>query len=345
MEKVEMKEKNDELISIIVPVYNAEKYLDRCVKSILSQTYPNIEIILVNDGSKDNSEAICKKWVKKDKRVTLINKENGGASSARNLGIEKAKGKFVQFVDADDFIEENYTMDLYNPIKSDKSIDLVVGGFVIDKKGISDVYMPSIEAVYSKTKLNNKDLLFSLIWGHFAFLDSPINKLYRKEKMPRFDLNICISEDKAFNIKVLEKVDKIAIVKSKGYHYLMNDGSLSHRKYEKLHKDLQFVDDLLINYVQANIEDDCSFELNHIVFETFLRCVRHYIGQKMDKKFIVDNIKEMLENTNFNKILSYKSESIKEKIVKSMIKNKRYFAFINFYKTYIRLKRIDVNKI
>lgn len=97
----------DVLISIIVPVYNAEKYLDTCVESIIRQTYTNWELILVNDGSSDRSPEICEKWSRRDPRITVIHKENGGASSARNAGLNVARGEYIGFVDADDYISEN----------------------------------------------------------------------------------------------------------------------------------------------------------------------------------------------------------------------------------------------
>ena len=104
------------LISIIVPVYNVEKYLKKCLDSILSQTYKNFEVIIVNDGSPDNSQKIIDEYKKKDKRIIVLEKENGGLSSARNYGIEHANGKYISFVDADDYIEKDYVEKLYDCI-------------------------------------------------------------------------------------------------------------------------------------------------------------------------------------------------------------------------------------
>lgn len=98
----------EELISVIVPVYNVEKYIDKCINSIINQTYKNLEIILVDDGSPDNCGNICDEYSKKDNRIIVIHKENGGVSSARNIGIKNAKGKWITFVDSDDWIENDY---------------------------------------------------------------------------------------------------------------------------------------------------------------------------------------------------------------------------------------------
>lgn len=117
----------NDLISIVVPVYNVENYLDRCVKSIIAQVYTNIEIILVDDGSSDNSGKICEKWKEKDKRIIVIHKKNGGLSSARNAGIEIAKGKYIAFVDSDDYISKNMYSELYRVLKQNNS-DIAICG-------------------------------------------------------------------------------------------------------------------------------------------------------------------------------------------------------------------------
>ena len=106
-----------ELISVIVPVYKAEKHLEKCVESIINQTYTNLEIILVNDGSPDNSGKLCDELIKKDSRIKVIHKENGGPSSARNLGIKNASGKYVAFIDSDDYIKFDMYEILYKKLK------------------------------------------------------------------------------------------------------------------------------------------------------------------------------------------------------------------------------------
>ena len=106
----------NDLISIVVPVYNVENYLDKCIETIVKQTYKNIEIILVDDGSKDNSGSKCDEWKNKDKRIKVIHKVNGGLSSARNAGIEVAAGKYINFIDSDDYIDLRMIEILYNTI-------------------------------------------------------------------------------------------------------------------------------------------------------------------------------------------------------------------------------------
>ena len=118
-----------DLISIVIPVYNVENYLNRCIESIISQTYENIEIILINDGSKDNSLLICKEYKNKDKRIKVIDKKNEGVSIARNIGVEKSSGKYVIFVDSDDWIEKTFVENLHKKI-SEYNVDICIGGCI-----------------------------------------------------------------------------------------------------------------------------------------------------------------------------------------------------------------------
>ena len=117
----------EELISVILPIYNVEKYLEKCLKSVINQTYKNLEIILVDDGSKDNSPQICDEYAVKDKRIVVIHKSNGGLSDARNAGIEIAKGKYITLIDSDDYVELEMYEKLYNKAISD-NLDIAICG-------------------------------------------------------------------------------------------------------------------------------------------------------------------------------------------------------------------------
>ena len=114
-----------ELISIIVPVYNIENYLDKCIESIVHQTYKNLEILLIDDGSTDHSGKKCDEWAKKDKRIRVIHKKNGGVSSARNIGLEKAKGEYIGFVDGDDFVNKKMYEEMHRQMKKNNA-DFVI---------------------------------------------------------------------------------------------------------------------------------------------------------------------------------------------------------------------------
>lgn len=118
----------EDLISVVVPIYNVENYIKKCVDSILSQTYKNLEIILVDDGSPDNCPQICDEYAQKDSRIKVIHKENGGVSSARNIGMENARGKWIAFIDADDWIEEKYFEKMLDRVKTNDA-DIVLCGY------------------------------------------------------------------------------------------------------------------------------------------------------------------------------------------------------------------------
>ena len=165
-----------DLVTIIVPVYNAENELCRCVDSILAQSYKNLEIILIDDGSKDNSLEICSKYSRKDNRIKIFHKNNGGVSSARNFGLTEASGKYICFVDSDDWLDEQYVEALHEEILKNDS-DIVIGGF-------SYVYgNKNIECVEQDLKnfINNKDLFLLL---NVRYQKNKNNKRYLKKYIP-----------------------------------------------------------------------------------------------------------------------------------------------------------------
>lgn len=127
--------RQDELISVIVPVYNVEKYIDKCIKSIISQDYTNLEIWLVDDGSTDSSGEVCDKYAESDQRIIVIHKDNGGLSDARNVALDRMQGKYVLFIDSDDYIEKNYISYLYMLLKDYQS-DISICNFkYVNEKG------------------------------------------------------------------------------------------------------------------------------------------------------------------------------------------------------------------
>lgn len=130
----------ESLISIIVPIYKVKEYLDECINSIIKQTYSNIELILVDDGSPDECPKMCDEWAMKDDRIKVIHKKNGGLSSARNAGLDMAQGEYISFVDSDDFICQNALLDLYDRIKNDESVGIVSGMIYRYQNGNASIY-------------------------------------------------------------------------------------------------------------------------------------------------------------------------------------------------------------
>lgn len=223
------------MISVIVPVYNCEKNLERCVQSILSQSEQEIEIILVNDGSTDGSYEICEKYAKEHAKVRVIHQENGGVSKARNTGIRAAKGKYIQFVDSDDYLEKDMCRYM-KACMQEKQADLVIAGFHHHYMGRDIVKVPNIHQE-PLAELNCFESSFLNLYEE-GFLNMPWNKLYKKEKMIElFPENLSLGEDLLFNIsylKTLKNTDNIFIAQAPLYHYIQEreNVTLSSKKRE-----------------------------------------------------------------------------------------------------------------
>lgn len=210
-------------ISVIVPVYNTEKYLEKCVQSILNQTYENLQIILINDGSTDRSPEICDKFAGSDSRVTVVHKENGGLSSARNAGIEAATGDYLGFIDSDDFISPDmYELLLKNAGSSDKEISNVM--YVRSFDDGSE--RPSVVPHTNDEKISSEQFIRELML-HTGDV-SVCTKLFPKSlfKERRFQEGK-YNEDLLFIIDLLGEVENINFVGSVGYYYYTRSGSIS----------------------------------------------------------------------------------------------------------------------
>ncbi len=218
------------LISVIVPVYNVERYLNKCIDSIVSQTYKNLEIILVDDGSSDNCPAICDEWAEKDSRIKVIHKENGGVSSARNTGIELAAGEYLGFVDSDDYIDSDMYTVLYHQIKL-TAADLSVVGVYYGER--TDCFDSDITFSKHQTHLmlfNQRD--------YMAFNGYLVNKLYKSEIIHknniRLNNNITMGEDMCFNFEYISHIDKSCVTKYCGYYYEYREDSCTNSMAAKL---------------------------------------------------------------------------------------------------------------
>ncbi|MBE6534229.1 MAG: glycosyltransferase [Ruminococcaceae bacterium] len=215
-------------ISVIVPVYNVEKYISSCLDSILSQTHTDLEIICVNDGSTDSSGQILDEYAKKDSRIKVFHKENGGVSSARNLALENATGEYIGFVDSDDYIAP----DMYSSLLSnivDNNADIAECGiaYVTEngdaKNGVSKVYSLSEQKQILKAFFL-KDMGI-VIW----------NKIFKSEIVnnQRFNENYKIGEDSLFLYNCLKDANKIVGIDTVGYYYLQRESSVMHNVVDK----------------------------------------------------------------------------------------------------------------
>lgn len=213
---------SSELISVIVPVYNVEKYIDKCIGSLLNQTYKNLEIFLVDDGSTDSSSGICDRYALSDPRIKVIHKENGGQSDARNVALDLISGEYVLFVDSDDFVESEYIEFLYALLKScDADISICSSKFLNENYEVLKKKVWKFE----KKELNNREALFELLHTKY-FSCEPWDKLFKSSLFEdiRFPKGK-IFEDLGTVYKVFLKSSKVVFGNKAYYNYLCRNGS------------------------------------------------------------------------------------------------------------------------
>lgn len=212
-----------ELISIIVPIYNVEKYLEECIESLIWQDYENIEIILVDDGAQDKSPEICNQYSEKYSKITVYHKENGGLSDARNYGIKKANGKYICFVDSDDFVKPDYISSMYNNLKK-HNVQISACGYshyYSDKKIVNKNFQ-NIEKKYDK---DEAQIYLNLI-GYFNV--AAWNKLYNKNLFDDIEFpKGKKSEDMFIMYKIIEKAGSIYYSSEEKYLYRQREGSIT----------------------------------------------------------------------------------------------------------------------
>lgn len=282
------------LISVIVPVYKTEKYLDKCLDSIVNQTYKNLEIVLVDDDSPDSCPQICDDWVKRDSRIKALHIQNNGVANARNQGLNVVNGDYIGFVDSDDWTDPNmYEMLFTNLIEH--NADIAVCAYQINNEQDCDSNLRKISQFDALKRICTGDYKYGVIW----------NKLYKKSvikdiKMP--DLVCC--EDLVFNYFVFKNADKVVEFDNKLYHYYQNEDSAVHKAFS-----IGAFDALKSKEIIA--EDNKNGELKpYILWGLILSCyvlINNIIKTKMfyDKypklrKYIVNNFIDILKSNVFS---------------------------------------------
>ena len=305
-------------VSVIVPVYNVEKFIDKCLNSLVNQTLKEIEIIVVNDGSPDNSQKIIDKYVKKypDKIKSFI-KENGGQGSARNMGIEKAVGEYISFVDSDDWLDLDTLEKMYFLAKKDKS-DIVICDMV-DHYSYYTIY-------HNCTKYNSV----------FEVTPSACNKIFRKELIKDFRfLSKLWYEDFDFTTKILFNTNKISNINEGLYHCNCGHESTMNNNNSKKNLDMITVINDIIDYLKKNDKYDKNIVsyliFNHILITTINRVA---VQKSIDKK---DVIKQLIKYSKDN-ISDYR----KQAFYKNISINRKIIAWLNYHNMY-NLSKIILN--
>ncbi len=301
-------------ISIIVPIYNIEKFVSRCLDSIINQTYKDFEIIIVNDGSTDNSGKIAKEYKEKyDDKIIYIEKSNGGLSSARNVGIENASGKFIMFVDGDDWIECRCIETLINYIELNKNLDIVEFGYrsVNDYKVISEIK-------FKEKLIKNRNNVLNEYFFESEIVDMVCNKIYKKRLFEgiRF-VEGKIHEDYMITPELLLKAEKILIVKEVFYNYYQRINSITNSNFTEKKLDRLFAGEYVVKFCKKNIiqfEDIAKIKFAFICIYAYNELIKSHNLSKKEKrrykKIILDRFialyKSIRHCESFYKIAIYR---------------------------------------
>jgi glycosyltransferase involved in cell wall biosynthesis len=211
---------NNSLITVIVPVFKVERYLDKCIESIVGQTYDNLEIILVDDGSPDNCPQMCDDWAKRDGRVRVIHKQNGGLSSARNAALDVMRGEYVTFIDSDDYVAENMVEKLYTRLVNDGSDLAHCNRNYVDNNGLSEDYAFANEYEIEDRVLSKEEALHLLTEKDYWLYVIACSKLYKSRLFDsiRYPLNKLYEDERTTHL-LFNECDKISILSDKLYNY------------------------------------------------------------------------------------------------------------------------------
>lgn len=324
-------------VSIVVPVYNAQLYIEKCIESLVGQTYRNIEIILVNDGSTDKSEEIISEYVRKDKRIKLINRKNSGVSAARNAGIAAATGKYIMFVDADDTVLENTVSDNVELIEENNG-DIAIYGFcyhvtdenISKENHIENCFAGTTEEFFKQwySRLLNAEMI-----------NPPWNKLIRLEVIREnniyFDERYSICEDMAFSVDVIRKSHKV-VLNDKIYYnyYVKSTGSLVFKFYDNYFEALS-------NYYKKSLEFCSLYNDNgdniKEIDTMYTNLTVMYIKQICNNKEFTyvrkkSKMKQIFDNADFLKAMENGRLSRKKRLIRMLIRKRCYMLINLFYK-------------
>lgn len=264
----------NDLISVIVPVYNVEQYLDRCISSIVNQTYTNLEIILVDDGSPDNCPTMCDNWAEKDCRIKVIHKQNGGLSDARNAGLAVASGEYIAFVDSDDWIDTQMYQLLYEAIINSKSDIASCGAKRVWLDG-----RPTIELikVLNDYTLEHEDAMKDLISSN-GLIQVVWNKLYKKDIIQDIQFPVgLIHEDEFWTWRVVSRANRIVVLKNSFYNYLQRDDSIMGTGFSKnslLVVQAKTERQIFIEKVMPNLTDEGRIDLTYTCMHIAIRLLK-----------------------------------------------------------------------
>lgn len=301
--------KKQPLISIIIPVYNAEQYLKECIDSVWNQTYEDLDIVLVDDGSKDNSPKMCDKYARKDGRIQVIHKENGGLVSAWKAGVEKAKGDYVVFLDSDDWIDLFMIEDMVNHATG-KGKEIVCGNYIIEKENQTISVKQSLEPdTYDRRRIEKKILPYLLGQEERIIHYSRCMKLISRElildNMQYTNEKLTMGEDAGIMIPAIMDAEYIVVMEDAFYyHYRFVDASMVHKYNALMYEKVELLYENLRETIQKKISEEKQKETyleslkKEYVFLLFFVLKNELRGPK---EACIKRIHEMIEKANKEK--------------------------------------------
>lgn len=295
---------NNPLISIIIPVYRVEEYLDQCVSSVISQSFNNFEIILVDDGSPDSCPAKCDAWAQKDSRIHAIHKTNEGLSIARNTGLKIAKGEYVWFVDSDDWISSQALSEFVKCIKLFKEVDLISMQLIGFENGKENIYGGYSSFPKCPTLLNNREYV-DLNYGLY-----PVSRFIIRKKLlddnNLFFIGRILHEDIPFGHMLISLVKQIVLLPVPSYYYRIRGGSIATSSNIHSCYSLILAHKIAISFIKKQIlakKQNWLWKLTYDYFHEIMIKLYPFIGSKMYDEFMKENQSYM--HDEFNKLWHY----------------------------------------
>ncbi len=318
-----------ELVSVIIPIYNVEEYLEECISSVCNQTYKNIEIILVNDGSTDSSKNICEKWELKDNRIIVINKDNGGLSSARNVGIKQSKGSYITFIDSDDYVEETFIEEMLQQIKKENS-DIAICNRYYHYENKKNYLKYKDDN--TRTVMNRKESIVSLLKLE-KFDMSAWAKLYKIELFKDIifpEGKLC--EDYYIMYKLFDLCNSVVYFSKPLYYYRQRRQSITKTKGLKM--DFIYAAKEQMEYIENKYPDLQELARSrYILSHLTVYSLNYYNGGKLTPEE-----KQYFQNTVKSNIKYIKNAELIKKIQAYLFVSNK-FIYNQFYRIYKFIKK------
>ena len=310
-------------LSIIVPVYNAKKYLKKCIDSILKQTYTDFELILIDDGSTDNSGEICDEYAKANSNIRVIHKENEGLVAARKTGLQNALGEYIGFVDSDDYIDEGMYETLMKPIEKNNA-DISIGGLVsVNENGVlNELFNKFAEGFYDKKRMTEEvfpKMLYHSGFINYGIIPGVVVKVFKKSVLEKgiakVDNRIKMGEDGAITFNTIFYAKSIYFVDSAQYYYVQHAESMIHKYNPKRMEEFMFLYDCLYSIEDKEFKKQLDNFFAYLFVYAITDCI---LADGLDEKQKKAEIKTILTNKRVKKAI--KSAKLKDVCLKHQVK-------------------------